>query len=584
MQARNPHWWRTPQINEPAWTWQDANNTRHHGAWWQDAVIYQLSPWSFQATGDGPGGDLPGVIQRLEYIASLGVDAIWLTPIYPSPMDDLGYDVVELTGVAPEFGTDEDFRRLLGISHRLGLKVILDAVWSHTSSEHPWFKESRQSRDNPRADWYVWADPAPDGGPPNNWRSAFTGDSGWAYCESREQYYFFNFLESQPDLNWHCQAVREAVLKAARYWLDLGIDGLRLDAVNFYAHDPALTDNPPRGEQDAMPEGIPPDNPMTEQCFINSFCREETLEYLAPLRHLVDQYPDTMLLGEVTLCEDSVKTAADYTHGDDRLHLAYHSALLADRPMTAAFMRRSIERVTAAFGAGGTCWIVGNHDYGRLRSRWGGDERDYPERFYHMMAAMLLVLPGAFCLWQGDELGLPETRIPNEIPADQIRDPFGQVLYPDVTGRDGSRTPMPWSSEAPNAGFLRDSAKPWLPIPERHRRRAVDRQHVDPDSLLNRWRQLLQWRRLQPALTAGDSTLLDAPTHVLALLRSYQAQRLLCLFNLSERDVEVDLRAYGRCQHIHRLGYDSALADDHHRVLLSPWSAFLANLAPEAAS
>ena len=197
---------------------------------------------------------------------------------------------------------------------------------------------------------------------------------------------------------------------------------------------------------------------------------------------------------------------------------------------------------------------------------------------------MLLVLPGAFCLWQGDELGLPEARIPDEIPADQIRDPFGQALYPDVTGRDGSRTPMPWSAEAPNAGFLRDSAKPWLPIPERHRRRAVDRQHADPDSLLNRWRQLLQWRRLQPALTAGDSTLLDAPTHVLALLRSYQAQRLLCLFNLSERDVEVDLRPYGRCQHIHRLGYDSALADDRHRVLLSPWSAFLANLAPETPS
>ena len=579
MNAQQAQWWRTPEINEPAWTWQDASESTRHGKWWQNAVIYELSPWSFQSTsGRGPGGDLPGVIQRLDYIASLGVDAIWLTPIYPSPMNDLAYDVVDMSGVAPEFGTLDDFKRLLGICHNMNLKVVLDAVWSHTSDQHPWFKESCQSRDNPKSDWYVWADPADDGGPPNNWRSAFTGESGWKYCESRNQYFFFNFLESQPDLNWHCQAVRDTVLDYARYWLDLGIDGLRLDAVNFYANDPSFEDNPTRDEADAMPEGIPPDNPMVEQCFVNSFCREETLEYLAPLRELADQYPDTMLLGEVTLCEDSVVTAADYASGPERLHLAYHSALLADRPMTAGFMRTTLQRVTDAFGEGGTCWIVGNHDYGRLRSRWGGDRRAYPEPFYHMMAGLLLVLPGAFCLWQGDELGLPEARIPEEISPEQLRDPFGKALYPDVVGRDGSRTPMPWVGDDPHGGFTTEGNEPWLPVPQRHLARAVDKQHADPDSLLNRWRRMLHWRRLQPALTAGHSNVLDTPSNVFGLVRRHRSQQLLCLFNLSDHDQEVDLSRFGELRHIHRLDYAWTLADNDHQLLLGPWSAFFANI------
>ncbi|MGG6239228.1 alpha-glucosidase family protein [Nodosilinea sp. AN01ver1] len=569
-------WWRVPVINRRDWQWEDANHATKDDEWWQNAVIYQISPWSFLDTdGDGKG-DLNGIVERLDYLASLGVDALWLTPIYESPMQDLGYDITDMRKIGEPFGTMADFQRLLEVAHAMKLKVIVDQVWNHTSDQHPWFQESRSSRDNAKADWYVWADPKPDGSPPNNWLSSFTGGCAWKWNEQRQQYYLFSFLESQPDLNWHSDEVLAAILERARFWLDLGVDGLRVDAVNYFLHDEQLRDNPPRPDDAHLPDGVPKDNPLNSQILKYSFNRPETLERIKPIRQLVDQYPGVVTLGEVTLCEDSIALASQYTAGTERLHLAYQSGLLVEKPMTAALMRDILQKVVDGFADGGTCWIVGNHDYGRLRCRW--TEKDihgnpYPEAFYHLMAALLLSLPGAFCLWQGDELGLPVAEIPGDIAPEQIRDPFGKTLYPDVVGRDGSRTPMPWTSASPGGGFT-TAKEPWLPIPEAHLARSVAAQHRDARSLLNTWRRLLHWRKNQPALAAGHLEGLEAKGTVLAFRRYYGEQHLLCVFNLGDEPAHYDLAGYEHCEAVSQLEFDVSL--DGNQVLLPPYGVFFA--------
>lgn len=567
-------WWRKPILNQ-----QIPDQLRDPRAvhWWQNAVIYQIGPWSFQdSDGDGTG-DLNGIIERLDYISSLGVDAIWLTPIYPSPMNDYGYDVTDLFSVGSTFGTMEQFDRLLELTHQRGMKLVLDMVWNHTSDQHPWFQDSRTGRDSRYADWYVWADPGADGGPPNNWRSAFNGDSGWRYVEARKQYYFFNFLHSQPDLNWHHPPVREMVLRCARFWLDRGIDGMRLDAVNFYGHDAQLRDDPERPADARAPDGIDPDNPAAQLCFVNSFCRPETLDYLQPLRELCDRYPGTMLLGEVTLCEDTLAQAAQYVRGDKRLHLAYHSALHFHTPMNAARLHELVSKALDCFGERGLCWIVGNHDYGRTRSYWGGRDQDLPDTFYQLVAALLVVLPGALCLWQGDELGLPEARIPEDIPKSAIIDPFGKLLYPTVKGRDGSRTPMPWRHDAHLCGFTTaDSAL--LPIPDSHWQRAVDLQSANPDSLLNHWRRLLHWRIGQPALQAGDAVAMQFGDCVFGLLRTEPTQSLLCLFNISGEPADVDLSGFALLHPVTGLLEVNGFDREARQARLSPWGVLFAEL------
>ncbi|CAO1662170.1 alpha-amylase family glycosyl hydrolase [Salinicola sp. NYA28a] len=568
-------WWRDPIVNRRASLHDAAGEPKID--WWGGAVIYQLSSWSFQDSNDDGIGDLQGIIQRLDYIGSLGVDAIWLTPVFVSPMDDFGYDVTGEREIAPLFGTREDFTRLVDLAHRRGIRVILDMVWNHTSDQHRWFVESRASRANPKADWYVWADPAEDGGPPNNWRSSFSGESAWHYDETRQQYYYANFLASQPDLNWFNDDMRDAVLDTARYWLEAGIDGMRLDAVNFFCHHPELRDNPPREEGSGVPDGVSMDNPLAEQLLVNSFCRPETLERLAPLRELVDEYPGVVLLGEVIEAEDSIQLAAEYTADDRRLHLAYHGALLFEERMRAGRLREVVSRALDAFGEEGVCWIVGNHDFGRLRSQWGAADEDYPPAFYRMMATLLLVLPGSFCLWQGDELGLEEARIPEDIPPEKLKDPFGRTMYPTLKGRDGSRTPMPWDDGDANAGFSR--AEPWLPIPVAHYQRSVARQQSDPDSMLNHWRCLLRWRTLQPALKAGRTTILTYDDPLFGLLRESQEQRLLCLFNVSDRAIDVDLEPFGNLRPVEGVGHAAGLETS---CRLGPWGVLLADLADSA--
>ncbi|MFP4124775.1 alpha-glucosidase [Coleofasciculus sp.] len=547
--------------------------------WWQNAVIYHIVPRSFLDTSGDGEGDLNGIIAKLDYIAALGVDAIWLCPIYESPREDLGYDPTDLRSIDPMYGSLEDFQRLLALAHARGLKVIVDQIWSHTSDRHPWFQESRSSRDNPKADWYVWADPKPDGSPPNNWRSAFLGDSAWTWSPERGQYYFHNFLKSQPDLNWHNPAVIEAVLAEARFWLELGVDGFRLDAVNFYFHDQELRDNPVRPADASLPDGISPKNPFAHQLFKYNFCRPETIEVLKHIREFVQAYPGVITLGEVTLAEDSIALSSEYV-GDQRLHLAYNSALLFDESISATRLYQTLEKVLTHFPDGGNCWCVGNHDYGRLRSCWTGKEasgKPYPEGFYQMMVGLLLSLPGAFCLYQGDELGLPVARIPEDIPVEEIKDPFGKALYPILPGRDGSRTPIPWIADSLHGGFT-TASKPWLPVPQSHRERAVNLQDNEPNSLLNTWRRFLHWRKQQPALMRGDCQMLKTEEPIFGLIRETEEQRLICLFNLSEIPTEYDLSPYAECQTIR--GIDMTAQRQGNILKIPAYGTFFGNLPP----
>jgi len=350
-----------------------------------------------------------------------------------------------------------------------------------------------------------------------------------------------------------------------------------VDAANFFAKDPQLRDNPRRRRRDGRPDGIAMSNPMAEQLLVNSFNRPETLDYLPPLRRLVDQYPGAVLLGEVTLCEDSVALAASYTQGPERLHLAYHSGLLFDEALTAQRLRALIRRVCEHYGRSGICWMAGNHDYGRLRSRWGGG-RGRAEDYHRLVAALLISLPGALCLWQGDELGLPEARIPRDIPRKAMKDPFGKLLYPKVPGRDGARTPMPWDDRLAHAGF--SAVEPWLPVPESHLRRSVHRQTGDPASSLNHWRRLLRWRRHQPALTAGTAELLPLRAPLLGLVREYAEQRLLCVFNLSAHEVRSKLPGIDFVRPA--CGLDMPGRYDGLTLTLPAWGFFFADLRSAA--
>ncbi|WP_147653846.1 alpha-glucosidase family protein [Vulcaniibacterium gelatinicum] len=496
--------------------------------WWRGAVIYQVYPRSFLDT-DGDGvGDLPGVIEKLDYIAGLGVDAIWVSPFFRSPMADFGYDIADYRDVDPLFGTLADFDRLLAGAHARGLKVMIDQVLSHTSVEHPWFRESRESRDNPRADWYVWADPKPDGTPPNNWLSIF-GGVAWKWEPRRAQYFLHNFLSSQPDLNFHCEAVRQAQLDNVRFWLERGVDGFRLDAINFCFHDRRLRDNPPKPPELRVGRGFSPDNPYAYQYHWYNNTQPENLGFLEQLRALTDRYPDIATLGEIS-SEDSLATMAEYCRGH-RLHMGYSFELLTD-DFSAGYIRATVERLEAAMDEGWPCWAISNHDVQRAATRWGG----HGDAFARQLVALLCSLRGSVCLYQGEELGLPEA----EVPYEALQDPYGKAFWPNFKGRDGCRTPMPWNGDD-GAGFTR--GRPWLPIPDAHRARSVAVQEADPGSVLHATRAFLRWRRTQPALVLGAIRFLDAPEPVLAFVREHAGQRLLVAFNLSPRPCEWTLPA-----------------------------------------
>jgi alpha-glucosidase len=488
--------------------------------WWRGAVIYQIYPRSFQdSNGDGIG-DLPGIIERLEYVASLGVDAIWISPFFKSPMADFGYDIADYRDVDPMFGTLNDFDRLVAKAHALGLKVVIDQVLSHTSSEHAWFKESRQSRDNPKADWYVWADPKPDGTPPNNWLSLF-GGCAWQWEPRREQYYLHNFLVSQPDLNFHHPEVQQATLDNVRFWLERGVDGLRLDAINFCFHDRQLRDNPAKPAALRTGRGFSPDNPYAYQYHWYNNTQPENIAFLQRLRALMDEFEQVAALGEIS-SEDSLQTMAEYS-GPDRLHMGYSFELLTP-DFSVEHVRRTVNDLEAKMTEGWPCWSISNHDSQRVVTRWGGDAP--PAHMAAMLSAMVCSLRGSVCVYQGEELGLAEA----EIPFEQLQDPYGIAFWPNFKGRDGCRTPMPWRGES-CGGF--SESKPWLPVPAEHLALNVESQEGAIDSPLQRFRRFLAFRRGQAALRWGEVRMLATAEPVLAFERVEQDERLLCVFNLS---------------------------------------------------
>ena len=500
--------------------------------WWRGAVIYQIYPRSFcDHSGDGVG-DLAGIVDKLDHVAGLGVDAVWISPFFKSPMRDFGYDVSDYRTVDPMFGSNADFDRLIAAAHARGLKVIVDMVLAHCSDEHAWFQESRQSRDNPKADWFVWADAKPDGSPPNNWQSVFGGPS-WHWDSRRNQYFLHHFLKSQPNLNWHNEAVVEAMLGETEYWLDRGVDGLRLDAITTLVHDAALRDNPPAAPGSTDFGGHT--SPFARQQHVYDRDRPEIMDRFRRLRALTDRYPDRVMVGEIADV-DSIDATARYTQGTAALHTGY-TFQLTQRTFGWEHLRQVIGRFEALIGDGWPTYAFSNHDCVRAVSRWGSLPETAGDRaaLAKLLAACLLSLRGSVCIYQGEELGLTEA----DLDQADLRDPWGIEFYPAHKGRDGCRTPMPWNSEAENAGF--GAGRPWLPIPREHLALAVDRQSGDPGSVLCAFRRFLAWRRGQPALRLGAFRMVEMPAPVFAFERELAGRTLLCAFNLSNQAVQVDL-------------------------------------------
>jgi alpha-glucosidase len=508
-----------------------ANIATQDGDWWRGAVIYQVYPRSFQdTTGDG-FGDLAGVTQRLPYIASLGVDGIWLSPFFTSPMADMGYDVSDYCNVDPMFGTLSDFDALIAEAHRLGLKIIIDQVISHTSDQHPWFKDSRASRTNSKADWYVWADPKPDGTAPTNWLSVFGGPA-WEWDGVRKQYYMHNFLASQPDLNFHNVEVQDALLETVRFWLERGVDGFRLDTVNYYFHDKLLRDNPPH-EPDSDDAGLdaPDVNPYGMQSHIHDKTQVENIAFLKRFRSLLDEYQGRMTVGEVGDGARSLKTVASYTADGDKLNMCYTFDLLGG-DFSASHIRGAVSGFQKAVTDGWVCWAFSNHDVVRHLSRFSEGAEDHM-RVAKLAFSILATLRGSICLYQGEELALTEA----ELAFEDLRDPYGIRFWPAFKGRDGCRTPMVWETGKPNAGFT-SADKPWLPVPYAHAMLAADGQERKPDSVLNHYKAVMAFRQSHASLRDGDMVFLDTQQDLLAFTRHKGKETLLFVFNLTREPVE----------------------------------------------
>ncbi|WP_203142024.1 alpha-glucosidase family protein [Marinobacter mangrovi] len=532
--------------------------------WWKGGLIYQIYPRSFMdSNGDGIG-DLKGVTSRLPYVASLGVDAIWLSPFFLSPMKDFGYDVSDYRAVDPMFGTLDDFRALTAEAHRLGLQVMIDQVLSHTSDQHPWFAESRASRDNPKADWFVWADPRPDGTPPNNWLSIF-GGSAWAWDTRRGQYYLHNFLASQPDLNFHNPDVRQAHLDNMRFWLDLGVNGFRLDTVNFFFHNRSLADNPavPAGEKKTVvAKGV---NPYTYQRHVNDLSQPENLDFLSDMRALMDSYQDTSLVGEIG-DDKPLERMAEYTAGDHRLHMAYSFDLMADS-FSPTYIRDVVRNYEHGIGDGWPCWALSNHDVVRVVSRWSHGDED-PQAYPPVLMALLLSLRGSVCIYQGEELGLPEA----DVPFESLQDPYGINFWPEFRGRDGCRTPMIWTPTE-KADFT--TGEPWLPIDRDHLEYAVSVQEEHSDSILNRVRTLIRWRQQQPALCGGELELVEDTGDVLCWIRRHPDQTLLVAINITGQAQSLTWSGAGLTP-VEGHGFSGQLQGG--QIDLPPYQAFYAEL------
>jgi alpha-glucosidase len=501
-------------------------------AWWKSGVVYQVYPRSFQdSNGDGVG-DLPGLLARLDYLAWLGVDAVWLSPVYPSPMADFGYDVADYTGIDSLFGTLDDFDRLAAKAHALGLKLIMDFVPNHTSDRHPWFVESRSSRTNAKRDWYIWRDAKSDGSAPNNWQSEF-GGSAWTHDPTTGQFYYHAYLSSQPDLNWRNENVRAAIAAAMRFWFERGVDGLRLDTIEHLIEDEALTDNPPN------PDWTPDQPPTQRFKRIYTTDRPEIGGVLRDLRTVADNFDQRVLIGETYLPLERVVTY--YDHG---IHLPFNFQLIGVR-WTADALVALIQRYEALLPPGAwPNWVLGNHDRSRIASRIGIEQA-------RIAAILLLTLRGTPTLYYGDELGLRDVAIAPE----HVQDPWEKNLPGHGLGRDPVRTPMPWDA-TPSAGFSPSS--PWLPFNADQSTRNVMAQREDETSILTLYRKLIALRRRSPALAIGDYRNIAAHGTVLAYERRHEDQIFGIYLNFSEASAALDHAPTGQIilsTHLDREGW-----------------------------
>ena len=492
--------------------------------WWKRGIVYQIYPRSFQDSNDDGAGDLPGIRRRLPYLADLGVDAVWISPIYPSPMADFGYDVADYCGIHPLFGTLEDFDALVGDAHALGMKVLLDFVPNHTSDQHPWFLESRSSSDNPKRDWYLWRDPKADGGLPNNWLGHFGGPA-WDFDAKTGQYYYHAFLKEQPDLNWRHPGVRAAMLDTLRFWLRRGVDGFRVDVMWLVIKDAQFRDNPPNPNyRPGVGMG-----PRDVQLPVYNDDQPETHEVVKAMRAVLDEFDDRVLIGEIYLPFE--KLVRYYGENLDEAQMPFNFNLIG-LPWTLEKVFGAIRDYEAALPDGAwPNWVLGNHDRSRLVTRLGAARA-------RVAATLLLTLRGTPTMYYGGELGMHDVPIPPEM----VQDPYEKNVPGQGLGRDPERTPMQWTPE-PGAGFT--SAKPWLPIAEDWREVNAAVEAADPNSMLNYYRALIRLRRAEPALALGSLEGLRAESGVLSFERALNGERLFVALNFSGEPASVNLPGGG---------------------------------------
>ena len=500
--------------------------------WYKGAVIYQVYPRSFQDSNNDGIGDLRGIINRIDYIKSLGVDAIWISPFFKSPMKDFGYDISDYRDIDPLFGNLNDFDELIEQAHDRDIKIIIDQVLSHTSDQHQWFLDSRENQSNDKADWYVWADSKEDGTAPNNWLSIF-GGGAWQWEPRRGQYYLHNFLTEQPDLNFHNPDVRKAVLDNVEFWLKKGVDGFRLDAINFCYHDAQLRDNPAKPKEKRQGRGFSEDNPYAFQYHYYNNTQPENIEFMQDIRALLNKYPGTVSLGEIS-SEDSLATMAEYTQGGDKLHMGYSFELLTN-DYSSEYIRTTVQTLEKGMTEGWPCWAFSNHDVERVASRWS-QNGEVNSQQCKMLTALLASLRGSVCMYQGEELGLGEANVAFE----DLQDPYGITFWPNFKGRDGCRTPMPWdNADLHHAGF--SDTKPWLPVDEQHKQQSVKQQTHDHDSILNAYREFMAWRKTKTVLLEGDIEFINTHEPVLAFYRTFENEKMLCVFNLSNAEASLSM-------------------------------------------
>lgn len=489
--------------------------------WWRGAVIYQIYPRSFCSSSGRGVGDLAGITAKANYLQALGVDIVWLSPFFTSPMRDYGYDVSDYCDVDPLFGSLNDFDRLVATLHARGMKVMIDQVYNHTSDQHPWFIESRASTDNPRADWYLWRPPTATGNPPNNWLSVFSS-AAWTWGSERRQYYMHQFLSEQPDLDFNNPEVQQAILDVADFWLRRGVDGFRLDTVSRYAQHPALTDNPPapRAAATAVPM-----NPHGMQHELYNQGQPETLAFLRRLRTLANRYGNRLLLGELGAYNEK-ELQEQYTADGDALHLAYTFELLHNA-VTPQHIAVACEQTARYMRRGWPSWSFSNHDVVRALTRNEAVAPADYDGYAKLLLTVLLALRGTPCIYQGEELALPD----QDLEYHELHDPYSKRMWPRWRGRDGCRTPIPWERAAPYGGFSRED--PWLPVKENHLARAVDQQHPHPTSPLNFYRAVIPWRRRQAALCGTGALNIEEASDTLLVFVREGSPAIRCVYNFS---------------------------------------------------